>query len=289
MALASAAWMMRKAGDGGYAVGAFNVTSLLQMKAVVEAAVERRAPVIVQTSVAPTRFLGPDLVVAACRALAAAAPVPVCLHLDHCTEPDYCVACARAGYTNVMIDASRESLEKNIALTRAVVDGAHLVGDVTVEGELGIVGRVGEDAGENAAQLCDPASAVEYVRRTGVDLFAPAIGTAHGIYATADPRIDFERFRAIREALVRAGALAPLVIHGGTGLPAQTVRRLVDLGGVKFNVSTELKHVLVDTTREYLQAHPGEYDPGRIDTAVKDTVKAAVIAWIDLLGCAGRA
>jgi tagatose 1,6-diphosphate aldolase GatY/KbaY len=291
MPLTSAARMAQDASAGGYAVGAFNVTSMIQMQAVVEAAVEQRAPVIIQTSVTPARFIGPGLLVAACRTLAESAPVPVCLHLDHCTDAAYCVACARAGYTNVMIDASQRNLEENIASTRLVVTSAHDVGDVTVEGELGTVGGVEDQVRvvENSELLCDPRNAVDFVRQTGVDLFAPAIGTAHGVYATADPRVDLDRLGRIREALLAAGLRVPLVIHGGTGLPPHTVRRLIALGGAKFNVSTELKHVLIDTTREYIRTHPQEYDPGRIDKAVKEATRKSVAAWMDLLGCAGKA
>jgi tagatose 1,6-diphosphate aldolase GatY/KbaY len=291
MPIASAREMVAAASARGYAVGAFNVTGLPQMQAVVEAAVERRAPLIIQTSVAPSRSIGPDLIVAMYRCLAQAAPVPICLHLDHCTDAGWCGRCADAGYTNVMIDASREELQENIRQTNEVCAHAHAVGDVTVEGELGTVGGVEDQLAvvEDASRLCDPEAAVQFVQGTGVDLLAPAIGTAHGIYATSDPKVDFDRLRQIRKALDARGLATPLVIHGGTGLPDHTVRRLIELGGAKFNVSTELKHVLIDTTRRCIEEHPAEYDPGRIDRAVKEAIKAAVTGWMDLLGCSGKA
>jgi tagatose 1,6-diphosphate aldolase GatY/KbaY len=291
MAFTSAIRMLLDASARGYAVGAFNVTGLPQMLGVVEAAVALRAPVIVQTSVTPSRFVGRDVFVAICRSLAASAPVPICLHLDHCTEVSYCAACAEAGYTNVMIDASRRPLEENIRLTEEVCRHAHGIGEISVEGELGTVSGVEDQAAvvEDAARLCDPADAVQFVERTGVDLFAPAIGTAHGVYATPDPKIDFERLYRIRKGLDARSLKTPLVIHGGTGLPVHTVKKLIELGGAKFNVSTELKHVLVDATCAYVQAHPLEYDPLKIDAAVRDATREAVSFWIELLGCAGKA
>src|SRR4030066_1796044 len=119
MSIASARQMMVEATKGQYAIGAFNVTSLIQLEAVVEAAVEKKSPVIIQTSVKPSRFLGPDVLVAIYRTLASQAPVPICLHLDHCTEVDYCKQCADAGYTNIMLDASKQSFEEDIRQTRS--------------------------------------------------------------------------------------------------------------------------------------------------------------------------
>jgi fructose/tagatose bisphosphate aldolase len=141
----------------------------------------------------------------------------------------------------------------------------------------------------SADALADPDTTVEFVRRTGVDLFAPAIGTAHGVYRTADPAVDFDRFEKIRRALADSGCTVPLVVHGGTGLPPGTVKRLVALGGAKFNVSTELKHTLIDTTWEYISSHRREYNPGKIDKAVKQGIKNTLRRWMELLGCAGKA
>src|SRR4030067_1192221 len=137
MSIASARQMMVEATKGKYAIGAFNITSLIQLEAVVEAAVEKKAPVIIQTSVKPSKFLRTDVLVAIYRTLASQAPVPICLHLDHCTEVAYCKACADAGYTNIMIDASKQPFEENIRQTKEVVDHCHRIGGVSVEGELG--------------------------------------------------------------------------------------------------------------------------------------------------------
>ena len=289
MAIANARAMLLKATTGGYAVGAFNITALPQMLGVVEAAVERKAPLILQTSVVPSKSIGPNVLVAIYRALAADAPIPICLHLDHCADTDWCVSCARWGYTNVMIDASRLAFEENIQQTRFVCEHVHRIGDITVEGELGTIFGAEDQAATVHERLCDPERVGVFVERTGVDLFAPAIGTAHGFYAIPDPVVDFDRLSRIRRKLQSLGLNTPLVIHGGTGLPPHTVQKLVELGGAKFNVSTELKHVLIDSTRSYIQDHPTEYDPGKVDRMVRDATRAAVSAWIDLLGCAGKA
>jgi len=291
MSVVSCREMLLAATAGRYAVGAFNVTNIIQMEAVVDAAVQKKAPLIVQTSVTPARFLRPEVIAAAYRAIASSVPIPIALHLDHCTDVVFCKLCVDAGYTNVMIDGSQLDFEGNVRVTKEVADHAHRREGVSVEGEVGTVSGV-EDQVKVAAdesKLCDPNRAEEFVARTGVDLFAPAIGTAHGVYKTENPKIDFDRLGKIAQILNGLGARVPLVVHGGTGLKPEVVRRLVSLGGSKFNVSTELKHVLLDTTWSYLTAHRDEYDPGKVDRAVRDAIIKAVGAWIDLLGSAGKA
>jgi ketose-bisphosphate aldolase len=291
MGIVSAKQMLLKATEGRYAVGAFNVTSVVQMKAVIEAAEARKAPLILQTSVAPVRFLGVKVWAATCRALAEAASIPICLHLDHCTDVALCKAAADAGYTNIMIDASKEEFEANTRVTKDVADYCHRVGDVTVEGELGTVCGVEDQikVTEDEAALCDPDKAEEFVSRTGIDLFAPAIGTAHGVYRTKNPKLHFDLLQRVFEILNGSRPTIPLVIHGGTGLQDDVVRKLLAFGGCKFNVSTELKHTLISATYEYVSGHRDEYDPGRIDTAVCLATIQAVSRWIDVLGCAGKA
>ena len=256
-----------------------------------EAAVTRRAPVIIQTSVTPTKFLRPEVIVAAFRALAEPAPVPACLHLDHCTDAAYAKRCADVGYTNVMFDGSKLDFDENVRVTHDVVEHCHRLGDITVEGELGTVSGVEDQVrvAESEAELCDPARSREYVERTGVDLFAPAIGTAHGVYLTDNPKIDFDRFAKIQKIVNGRGILAPLIVHGGTGLKPEVVKRLVSLGGAKFNVSTDLKHASIDATYDYISSHRAEYNPGKIDIAAKQAVIDRVNYWIDLLGCEGKA
>lgn len=291
MSIANAKEILLQATEEGYAVGAFNITNIIQMEAVVEAAVDKKAPLIIQTSVTPSKFLGREVVVAVYRVLAQSAPIPIALNLDHCRDVGYCKLCADAGYTSVMMDASKEVFEENVRQTKEVCDYCHAVGNISVEGELGTVAGVEDQIRvvEDEAALCDPEQAVEFVDRTGVDLLAPAVGTAHGIYKTKDPKVDIERLRRINELLNGRGPRVPLVIHGGTGLPEATVRRLIEAGGVKFNVSTDLKHALIDATFGYIQEHRDEYNPGRVDIAVKDAIRRRVAYWIDMLGSAGKA
>jgi ketose-bisphosphate aldolase len=290
VSIVNAKEILLKATQERYAVGAFNVTNLIQMEAIVEMAVERKAPLIIQTSVTPSKFLGPKVLVAVYRALAESAPIPICLHLDHCTDVDYCKECVDAGYTNVMIDASKQSFGQNISQTKEVVDYAHRAGEITVEGELGTVSGVEDQVKvvEDETKLCDPESAVEFVEKTGVDVFAPAIGTAHGVYKTDNPKVDFERLGRIWDKLNGKRVIVPLVVHGGTGLPPDTVKKLVSLGGSKFNVSTDLKHALIDSTYRYICSNRQEYDPGKVDRAVKEAIRGRINYWIDLLGCDGK-
>jgi tagatose 1,6-diphosphate aldolase GatY/KbaY len=291
MSIVNAKEILIEATQGKYAVGAFNITSLVQMKAVIDIASQKKAPVIVQASVKPAKFYHQDVLVAIYRTLAASAPVPVCLHLDHCTDVDYCKICASAGYTNIMIDASKQPFEENIRQTREVCDFAHSLPNVSVEGELGTVSGVEDQikVAEDEAALCNPEQVLEFIERTGVDLFAPAIGTAHGVYKTKNPKIDFERMGKISKMVNGHGVKTPLVVHGGTGLPDDYISRLIEVGGAKFNVSTELKHVLIDSTYNYINGLRDEYDPGKVDVAVFDATRQVVGRWIDTLGSAGKA
>jgi tagatose 1,6-diphosphate aldolase GatY/KbaY len=291
MSIASAKQMLIEATRGKYAVGAFNITSLIQLEAVVEAAVEKKSPVIIQTSVKPSKFLGRAVLVAIYRTLASQAPVPICLHLDHCTEVDYCKQCADAGYTNIMIDASKQSFEENIRQTKEIVDHCHAIGDVSVEGELGTVSGVEDQVkvAEDEAQLANPKQSVEFVERTGLDLFAPAIGTAHGVYKTKNPKVHFERLEEVHRLLNAKEVRVPLVVHGGTGLPPDYIERLISVGGSKFNVSTELKYTLIDSTYDYITKNRQEYDPGKIDVAAKDATRKAVMHWMEMLKSPGKA
>jgi ketose-bisphosphate aldolase len=291
MSIVNAKEMMLKATAEKYAVGAFNCTNLIQMGAVVEAAVELKAPLIIQASVAPSKFLQPQVVAAIYKTLAQAAPIPICLHLDHCNEVDFCKECADAGYTNIMIDASKQEFNENIRQTKEVVEYCHGLGNISVEGELGTVSGVEDQVkvAEDEAQLCDPQQALEFVDKTGIDIFAPAIGTAHGVYKTKDPKIDFERLEETAALINGKEIRVPLVIHGGTGLKPDVAKTLVSLGGAKFNVSTDLKHTLIDTTYDYITANRDQYNPGKIDAVVKEAIKQKIKYWIELLGSAGKA
>jgi ketose-bisphosphate aldolase len=204
---------------------------------------------------------------------------------------EYCKECADAGYTNIMIDASKEIFNENIRQTKQVCDYCHGIENISVEGELGTVSGIEDQVKvvEDEAALCDPEKALEFVDETGVDIFAPAIGTAHGVYKTENPKLDFDRLKKISELINGDEPKVPLVIHGGTGLQPDVVKKLVSLGGSKFNVSTDLKHTLIDTTHDYISSHRDEYNPGKIDAAVKEAIIARIYYWIDILGCEGKA
>jgi tagatose 1,6-diphosphate aldolase GatY/KbaY len=291
MAIVNATEMLLKATAEKYAVGAFNCTNLIQMEAVVEAAVDVNAPLIIQASVAPSKFLSPQVIAVIYKTLAESAPIPICLHLDHCNDVEFCKVCADAGYTNIMIDASKQEFSENIRQTKEVVDYCHALGNISVEGELGTVSGVEDQVkvAEDEAQLCDPEQALGFVDQTGIDIFAPAIGTAHGVYKTKNPKIDFDRLEKTASLINGKEIRVPLVIHGGTGLQPDVVKKLVSLGGSKFNVSTDLKHTLIDTTYAYISDHRDEYNPGKVDAAVKESIKDKIKYWIDLLGSAGKA
>jgi len=291
MSIVNAKEMLLKATEEKYAVGAFNITNLIQMEAVVEAAVNKKAPLIIQTSVTPAKFLGAKVLAGIYRTLAESASIPICLHLDHCTDVEYCKECADAGYTNIMIDASKQVFQENIKQTKEVCDYCHGIGDISVEGELGTVSGIEDQVkvAEDEAALCDPERALEFVDQTGVDIFAPAIGTAHGVYKTKNPKLDFDRLEKISGLINGDETKAPLVIHGGTGLQPDVSKKLVSLGGSKFNVSTDLKHALIDATHDYISSHRDEYNPGKIDIAVRDAIINRVYYWIDILGCEGKA
>jgi len=291
MSIVNAKDILIEAAKGKYAIGAFNITDLIQMEGVVDAAVEKKSPLIIQTSVKPSKFLGTDVMVAIYKTIAASAHIPICLHLDHCTEVDYCKKCADAGYTNIMIDASKQTFEENIRQTKEIVDYCHKIANISVEGELGTVSGVEDQVkvAEDEAALANPVQSVEFVERTGLDLFAPAIGTAHGVYKTKNPKVDFERLAKINQLLNGKTIKTPLVVHGGTGLPEDYIQKLIAAGGAKFNVSTELKRTLIDAKYEYITANREEYDPGKVDVAARDAIRKAVGHWIDMLGSAGKA
>lgn len=291
MSRTTARHLMNDAHRNGYCVGAFNVTSLVQMRAIVETACNRKSPAIIQTSVTPARFFGPAVLATAYRLLAEQADVPLALQLDHCRDIELCRHCIDVGYTSIMFDGSHLPFEENVSKTRAVVDYARLVGGTSVEGELGLVGGVEDEihADADTDALCPPDQVVDFVKRTGIDVMAPAIGTAHGIYKSSNPRVDIDRFRRIEGLLNGKSLMAPLVVHGGTGLPDDTVQRLVGYKAAKFNVSTELKHSLIDTTYDYIGAHRTDYNPGAIDGAVNTATAEVVGRWMDKLGSTGAA
>jgi tagatose 1,6-diphosphate aldolase GatY/KbaY len=246
--------------------------------------------VIIQTSVSPAKQLTPELFGVAFRFLAQNSSVPVALQLDHCSDIDFCKRCVDAGYTSIMIDASKETLKNNIQMTKTVVDYTRTKGNASIEGELGTVGGVEDQIRvvESDVELCDPLMAVKFVNETSLDNLAPAIGTAHGIYKTRNPKIDILRLKNISESVNGLSIVAPLVVHGGTGLSELVVKELIAVGGSKFNVSTELKYAWKDAANEYIKTYGSKYNPVKMNQLQMDAAKKVVFYWIKLLGSAKK-
>lgn len=284
MPLVSSTPMLRAARREGYAVTAFNVHTLEMLQAVVEAATEMNAPVIIQTTMGTVRHLGPEYIAAAARVAADHTHVPVALHLDHCTDFSMIVQCIRAGYTSVMIDASMKPYEENVRETRRVVELAEAIG-INVEAELGKVGGVEDDlsVADHEAALADPDECARFVEETKVPTLAPAIGTAHGIYK-GEPNIDFDRIGRIA-----AKVDVPLVLHGGSGIPEAQVKRAISLGMAKMNIATELRIVFTDAIKRVFADKPDVDDPRHYMKPAKDALREAAKEKIRMCGSAGRA
>ncbi|AZN43069.1 class II fructose-bisphosphate aldolase [Paenibacillus albus] len=284
MPLISSTDMLHRAREGRYAVAAFNVHTLEMLQAVTEAAEEMQSPLIIQSTVGTVKHLGPDYIAAAATVAANRTGLPIALHLDHCTDFDIIVKCIRAGYTSVMIDASMLPFEENVSRTKKVMEVAYAAG-VNVEAELGKVGGVEDDivVADQDALLADPEECVAFMARTGVHTLAPAIGTAHGIYK-GTPNIDFNRIAAIAELVT-----APLVLHGGSGIPAEQVKLAVSLGMAKMNIATELRIAFSDAIKQVFAERPGENDPRTYMVPAKKAVKQLAIEKMQLCGCIGKA
>jgi ketose-bisphosphate aldolase len=273
--------MLAAARRAGYGVGAFNILDYNSARAVVRAAEELRAPVIIQTSVKTVKFWGASAIGSWLRELAATSPVPVALHLDHCTKVDVIVQCIAAGWTSVMIDASDKPFEENLALTKKILEITEPVG-VGVEAELGAIGGVEDDknVAEADAHLVDPERAMAFCRLP-LAVFAPAIGTAHGYYKRA-PKIAFDRLEMLFQRTTM-----PFALHGGTGLSDEVFQRCIKLGCAKVNISTQLKHSFLDSFVEYHLAKK-EYEPLKPLGAQFDRMKQEVIEKIRQFGGEGH-
>jgi len=271
--------MLERAAGGGYAVGAFNIVNELSARAVVKACEEKNAPVILQTSVATVKQIGvPDLI-GFLKNIAENSSVPVAVHLDHCKETELCLACIDAGWSSVMIDASHLPLSENILLTREVVDYARGKG-VSTEGELGAISGVEDDlsVSEEDAYLASLEDSIVYVKETGVDIFAPAIGTAHGMYK-GEPKLNFERFSEIRNAVG-----TPLVVHGGTGLAPDVFRKLIGIGAAKINISTALKIAYLSGIKSFIAENPDNTNPLKLDAEAEKSIREMALEHIDIFG-----
>ena len=269
---------------GGYAVGAFNIVDLATACAVVRAAEAKDAPVVIQTSVKTVKCYSFESIAGMVRGLAEASAVPVALHLDHCKDVQFAKQCVDAGWSAVMLDGSAESFDTNVAMTKEVVAYAR-DRNVTVEGELGAIVGVEDDifVKEADAHLADPDQAVKFVAQTGVDVFAPAIGTAHGVYK-GEPKIAFDRLERISK-----DCRIPIAIHGGTGLADDVFAKCIALGGAKVNVSTQLKHTFRDSLEDYFRQRPGDYEPVRSVGHMLEETQRVIERFIEVFGSADKA
>jgi len=290
----------------GWALGGFNVFDLESARAVIDAAEELAAPVLVQTSEGAVKHAGLGNMAAIVRRLAEGKKAPIALHLDHGKSEELARSAVDAGYTSVMIDASRETFDVNLRETQAVVAYAHARG-VHVEAELGTLGGI-EDLGEQSARsmLTDPAQAVRFAAETGVDALAVAIGTSHGSHKFKGvPHLDFERLREIASQVEQ-----PIVLHGASSLPAEDVelatrygaqldhaigipaaliQRAVQMGVAKVNTDSDLRLAALGRLREVLAKRPDIFNLYELMGEVERAIREATAKRIRLLGSAGRA
>lgn len=276
--------LLSEAQRQGYAVGAFNAHSLDMIPAIAAAAEDERSPLILEFSPGSLKFCGTRNVAALVKDIAARSELPIAMHLDHGEKFEHVVDCLEAGFSSVMIDGSRLPYEENVALTARVVEAAKVAG-VTVEAELGHIGGVEDDmtASERSQLYTDPALAADFVRRTGIDCLAIAIGTAHGFYSW-EPNLDFDRLAELRRTLS-----IPLVLHGASDLPLGQVQRAVKGGVQKINIASDLKAPWAAGVGKVLAEHPDEMDPRKILGPANAGVRAVVREKMRLFGCAGRA
>jgi ketose-bisphosphate aldolase len=274
-----------RAFTGRYGVAAINVVNDLTLEAVLAAAVQERAPVIIQTSVKTVRAIGRDLLFAMWRELTADIEVPVSLHLDHCPDRAVISDCLRAGWNSVLFDASALPVAENQRQTIEVVAEARSYG-ASVEGEIesitGVEDGIGSDAEARRQSL---PVALEFIRATGIDVFAPAIGNAHGVYR-AEPQLDAQRVSDIV-----AAQPVPIALHGGTGLTDAQFSDLIARGCAKVNISTALKVTYMQASLEFLRGAEERqaWDPPSLFTAVRSAVLDLAAAHIRRFGSAGRA
>ena len=274
--------MLLDAQKGGYAVGAFNVENMEMVMAVIAAAEELRAPLMLQTTPSTIKYAGLDMYLANVKAAAERASVPVCLHLDHGDSFDLAMRALRTGYTSIMIDGSHNVFEENIAVTKAVADACRPSG-IPVEAELGKVGGKEDDLdGGEGNGYTDPLEAKEFVERTGVTSLAVAIGTAHGVYKGV-PKLDLDRLAEIRKVVD-----IPLVLHGASGLSEEAVVESIKRGICKVNFAKELRIAYTDGVKEFLAANPDAFDPKKYGKVAMEHVKAIVETRMKMCGCTDR-
>lgn len=311
MPLVTTTEMFKKAYDGGYAIGAFNVNNMEIVQGITEACRETKSPVILQVSKGARAYANHTYLVKLVEAALLECPeISVALHLDHGPDFETCKACIDGGFTSVMIDGSSKSFEDNIALTRQVVDYAHAHG-VVVEAELGVLAGIEDDVKVSAedSSYTKPEEVEEFVSRTGCDSLAIAIGTSHGAYKFkpgTDPHLRFDVLHEIEKKLPGF----PIVLHGASSVPQEFVAMINKYGGnmpgaigvpedqlreaarsavCKINIDSDIRLAMTATIRQFLAEHPDKFDPREYlkpaRQAVKDMVHHKIV---DVLGSNNR-
>lgn len=308
MPLVSTTDMFKKAYEGGYAIGAFNVNNMEIVQGIVDAAKEEQSPLILQVSAGARKYAKHIYLVKLVEAALEDTALPIALHLDHGDDFEICKSCIDGGFTSVMIDGSKHDFETNVALTKKVVEYAHAHG-VVVEGELGRLAGVEDDVNvsEKDALFTDPDQAAEFVERTGVDSLAIAIGTSHGAYKfKGEPYLDFERLEKVGKLLPGF----PIVLHGAStvlpefvekcnkyggnipgaqGVPEEMLRKAASMSVCKINIDTDLRLAMTASIREFFVENPSEFDPRKYLGSARDAIKGMVQHKIkDVLGSSGK-
>jgi fructose-bisphosphate aldolase class II len=308
MPLVTSTEMFKKAYEGGYAIGAFNVNNMEIVQGITEAAKETQAPLILQVSAGARKYAKHVYLMKLIEAALEDTGVPICVHLDHGDDFEICKSCIDGGFTSVMIDGSKHSFEENIRLTKQVVDYAHERG-VVVEGELGKLAGIEDEVNvsEEDAAFTDPNEVQEFVERTGVDSLAIAIGTSHGAFKfKGEPRLRFDILEEIQKRLPGF----PIVLHGASsvipeyvdiinkyggnmpgaqGVPEDMLRKAASMAVCKINIDSDLRLALTASIRKHMGDNPEHFDPRQYLTparaAIKDVVKHKII---NVLGCNNR-
>lgn len=308
MPLVSTTDMFKKAYEGGYAIGAFNVNNMEIVQGIVDAAKEEQSPLILQVSAGARKYAKHIYLVKLVEAALEDTGLPIALHLDHGDDFEICKSCIDGGFTSVMIDGSKHDFETNVALTKKVVEYAH-AHSVVVEGELGRLAGVEDDVNvsEKDALFTDPDQAAEFVERTGVDSLAIAIGTSHGAYKfKGEPYLDFERLEKVGKLLPGF----PIVLHGAStvlpefvekcnkyggnipgaqGVPEEMLRKAASMSVCKINIDTDLRLAMTASIREFFVENPSEFDPRKYLGPARDAIKGMVQHKIkDVLGSSGK-
>ena len=283
MSILSTRQMLLNAQRDGYAVPAFNIHNLETLQGVVDTAVEMRSPVIIAGTPSTIEYAGAEYIHAMAEVAAHKYDIPIAIHLDHFEDVEAIKRNIDIGFKSCMIDASKLEYEKNIAKVKEVVDYAHKF-DATVEAELGKLGGQEDDliVDEKDAMYTNPNDAAEFVKRTGIDSLAVAIGTAHGLYK-GEPKLDFERLKEIRSKVE-----VPLVLHGASDVPDELVMKAISLGICKVNVATDLKIPFSGALKEYFNEHPEANDPRKYMTPGKEAMKKIVEHKIQVCGSVNR-